>query len=62
MKILIGKHTGKKPLERPRSRWEITIRTYLEQITVNTKNCVDSVKHKDNWSALVNAVLNPRVP
>jgi hypothetical protein len=37
-KILTGKPTGKRPLGRPRRRWEDNIRMYLKQIGINTKN------------------------
>ena len=37
-KILIGKATGKRPLEKPRRRWEDNIRMELEEICINTRN------------------------
>ena len=61
-KILIRKPTGKRPLGRPRRRWEDNIRMNLEGIGVNTRNWVDSTQDRDYWRALVNAVLNLRVP
>ena len=56
-KILIGKPEGKRPLGRPRRRWEDNIRIDLKKIGTNTRNGVDS----DHWRALVNAALNLRV-
>ena len=56
-KMLTGKHTGNRPLGRPRRRWED-----LEEIGVNAGNWVDSAQDRDYWKALVNAVLNLRVP
>ena len=41
-KILIGKPTGKRPLGRPRRRWEDNIRMDLEEIGINAENWVDS--------------------
>ena len=41
-KILTGKPTGKRPLERPRRRWEDNIRMDLEDIGINAGNWVDS--------------------
>ena len=38
-KIVIGKHTGKKPLGRPRRRWEDNIRIDLKGINANTRKC-----------------------
>ena len=61
-KILTGKPTGKRPLARPRRRWEDNIRMDLKELGINTRNWVDSAQDKDYWSALVNATLNLRVP
>ena len=61
-KILKGKATGKRPLGRPRRRWENSIRIYLKEIGIKTRNWVDSAQDRDYWKPLVNAALNPRVP
>ena len=61
-KILTGKPIGKRPLGRPRRRWEDNIRMDLKEIGINTRNWVDSAMDMDYWRALVNAALNPRVP
>ena len=61
-KILTGKPTGKRPLGRPRRRWEDNIRMDLKEICINTRNWVDSAQDRDYWRALVNAALNLRVP
>ena len=45
-KILIGKLTGKRPLGRPRRRWEDIIRMYLEEIGINSGNWVDSAQDR----------------
>ena len=60
--ILTGKPTGKRPLGRPRRRWEGNIRMDLEQIGINAGNWVDSAQDRGYWRALVNAALNLRVP
>ena len=60
--ILTGNFTGKRPLGRPRSRWEDIIRMDLEEISINTGNWVDSAQDGNYWRALVNAALNLRVP
>ena len=62
LKILTGKPIGKKPLERPRRRWEDNIRMNLEGIGINAGNWVDSAKDRVNWRTLVNAALNLRDP
>ena len=61
-KILTGKPTGKRPLGRPRRRWEDNTRMDLEEIGINEGNWVDSAHDRDYWRALVNAALNLRVP
>ena len=61
-KVLTGKPTGKRPLGRPRRRWEDNIRMDLEEIGINVGNWVDSAQDINYWRALVNAALNLRVP
>ena len=61
-KILTGKPTGKKPLGRPRRRWEDNIRMDLKEIGRNAGNLIVSAQDRDYWRALVNAALNFRVP
>ena len=51
--MLAGKPTGKRPLERPRNRWEDNIRMDLKEMGINTKNWVDSAQGRDYWRALV---------
>ena len=59
--MLTGKPTGKRPLGRPRRRWDDNIRMDLEEIEINGGNWVDSAQDRDYWKALVNAALNLRV-
>ena len=44
--MLTGKSTGKRPLERPRRRWEDNIRMDLEEISINAGNWVDSAQDR----------------
>ena len=60
-KIVTGETTGKRPLGRPRRRWEDNIRMDLEEIGINGSNWVDSAQDRDYWRALVNVTLNLRV-
>ena len=60
-KVLTGKPTGKRPLGKPRPRWEDNIRMDLEEICNNAGNWVDSAQDKNYWRALVNAALNLRI-
>ena len=61
-KIVTGKPTGKRPLGRPRRRWENNIRMDLEEIGFSPGNWVDSAQDGNYWRALVNAALKQRVP
>ena len=61
-KILTGKPTGKRPLGRPRCRWEDKVRMDLEEIRINAGNWVDSAQDRNYWRALVNAELNLHKP
>ena len=62
LKILTGKHTGKRPLGRPRRTFEDNIRMDLEEIGINAENWDDSVQDRDYWRALVTIALNFWVP
>ena len=61
-KVLTGKSTGKRPLWRPRRRWEDNIRMDLEGIGISAGNWVNSAQDRNYWKDLLNAVLNLRVP
>ena len=54
-KILTGTPAGKRPLRRPRRRWEAIIRIDLKEIGVNTRNWIDSAQDRDYWRVLMNA-------
>jgi hypothetical protein len=57
-RMLTDKHTGKRPLGRPRHRWEDNIRMALEEIDINTRNLAQD---RNYWRTLVNAALNLQV-
>ena len=52
---------GKRPLGKPRRRWEDTVRMDLEEISTNARNWVNSAQDSDYWRALVNGALDLRV-
>ena len=60
-RLLAGKPKGKKPLQRPRRRWEDNIKMDLKEIGINTRNWEDSAQDLNYWRALVNAALNLRL-
>ena len=53
--------TGKRPLGRPRLRWEDSVRLDLKEICINTRNWVDLAQDRNYWRALVNVALHFRV-
>jgi hypothetical protein len=58
----VGKPEGKKPLGRPRRRWEDNIRIYLREIGWVCIDWTDLVQERDQWKALVKKVMNFRGP
>jgi hypothetical protein len=61
-RLLIGKPEGKRPLGRPRRRWINNIKMDLLEISLNVEDCIGLVRDRYRWRALVNAVMNLRVP
>jgi hypothetical protein len=61
-RLLVRKRGGKKPLGRPRRRWVDNIRMDLGEVGWGDVDWFGLAKDRNRWSALVNSVLNPRVP
>jgi hypothetical protein len=61
-RILVEKPEGKVPLGRPRRRWVDNIKMDLREIGWDGVDWIDMSQDKDKWRALVNTVLNLRVP
>ena len=53
---------GKKPLGRPRRRWENNIKMDLQEVGCGGMGWIELTQDRDRWQALVNAVKNIRVP
>ena len=56
----LGKPEGKRPLGRPRSRWEV-IKMEFQEVGYGGMEWIDLVLDRDRWRALVSAVMNLRV-
>jgi hypothetical protein len=61
-RILVGKPEGTRPLGRPRCRWVDNIKMNLREIGWGGVDWIDMAQDRDQWKALVNMVLNLRVP
>jgi hypothetical protein len=59
-KVLVGKHEGKRPLGRPRRRWEDGIRMDLREIVLGDVDWIRLSQDRDRWRAVVSAVMNLR--
>ena len=60
----MGNPDAKRPLGRPRSKWEEHIKMYLEEVlrVCEGMDWINMAEDKDRWRALVNAVMKLRVP
>jgi len=58
----MGKPEGRRPLGRPRRRWEENIKTDLKEEGYWGADWTDLAQDRDRWRGLVNAVMNLRVP
>jgi hypothetical protein len=61
-RLLVGKPEGKRPLGRPRRRWVDNIRMNLEEVGWGDVDWIGMAQDRNKWRALVNSVLNLRVP
>ena len=59
-KVLVGKPEGKRPLGRPRRRWEDNIKSDLQEGGCGGTDWIELDQDKNSWRALVNAVMNLR--
>ena len=59
---LVRKTGVKNPLGRPRRRWEDNIKMVLQSVGYGSLDWIELAQDRDRWRALVNAVMNLRVP
>jgi hypothetical protein len=60
--FLVGKHEGKRQLGRPRGKWEDNNKAVLQEVQCGGIDWIVLAKNRERWRALVNAVMNFRVP
>jgi hypothetical protein len=61
-RVLVVRPKGKRPLERPRRRWEDIIKIDLREIGIDGANWIQLAQDRVQWWAFVNMVMNLRVP
>jgi hypothetical protein len=59
---LVGKPDDRRPLVRPRRRWEDNTKTNIQEVGCGDLNWIELAQDTESWRALVNAVMNLRVP
>ena len=61
-RVLVGKPEGKGPIGRPRHRQEGNIKMDLKEVGCGAMDWIELAHNRDRWRALVNVVMNLRVP
>ena len=61
-RVLVGKPEGKRPLGRPRRRWEDNIKMDIQEVEFGGVYWIELPQDRDRWRALVTAAMNLRVP
>jgi hypothetical protein len=61
-RVLVGKPEGKRPLGRTRRRWEDNIKMDLQEVGGGGMDWIELAQDRERWRALLNAVMNLRVP
>ena len=60
--VLVGKPEGKRPLGRPRRRWEDNIKMDLQEVGRGRRDWMELAQDRNGWRSLVGTVRNFRVP
>ena len=61
-RVLVGETEGKRPLGRPRRRWEDNIKMDLQEVRGSCEDWMELAQDRDMWRALVSTVMNLRFP
>ena len=60
-RVLVGRPEGKRPMGRPRRRWEDNIKMDLQEVGGGCEDWMELAQDRDRWRALVSTVINLRV-
>jgi hypothetical protein len=60
-RVLVGRPEGKRPLGRPRRRWEDKIKLDLRELGIDGTNWIRLAQHRVQWRAFVSTVMNLRI-
>jgi hypothetical protein len=61
-RILVGRPEGRRPLRRPRRRWQDNIKMDLQEVGWGGMDWIEMAQDRDRWPAFVNAVMKLQVP
>jgi hypothetical protein len=61
-RLLVGKTEGNRPLERPKRRWVDNVKMDIREIQWGGMDWIDLAQDREQWRALLNTVMNIRVP
>jgi hypothetical protein len=61
-RVLVVKPEGKRPLGRPRGRWEENVTADIQEVGCGGVDWIELAQDRDSWRAFVNAVMNLKVP
>jgi hypothetical protein len=61
-RVLVGKPEGKRPLRRPKRRWEDNTKMDLQEVGGDCRDWMELAQDSDRWRALVSTVINLRIP
>jgi hypothetical protein len=61
-RVLVGKPVGKRPLGRPRYRWEVDIKADRQEVGCGDMDWIELAQDRERWRELMNVVMNLRVP
>ena len=61
-RVLVGKPEGKRPLGRPRCRWEDNIKMDIQEVGRGCADWMELTQDRNRWRALVSTVMNFRLP